>query len=351
MTLFGVQAARTISGVFLSGFVLAFLFGPAGAARAAETACASFPKVPWWGELSHRSVGQLVERRYGGNWKAYIRLWEKNLSKLREIRGKNSRAVIRSQAAKKKRKLLAGPELEKYIENVAARLKVTRCLAEQAEQAKEKTKEEKNQPDIRTTNLREQSTIAGGQLAEKMGCNYCHGESGISTHRGYPNLAGQSELYLIKQLKEFQAAPVKTGETSGTGRRHSRSMTPRAKELSDDDVWNLAAHFARLNACSQATDRAQAPPQPKIAARCVECHGLEGNGVFPEVPNLAGQKRDYLLAQLKAFRQAGQDKAGKDKKRAPGTRYHYFMSPLVRDFSNGNLEHLADYFSEVGCGS
>jgi cytochrome c553 len=40
---------------------------------------------------------------------------------------------------------------------------------------------------------------------------------------------------------------------------------------------------------------------PQIAA-CQACHGREGISESAEIPNLAGQKKDYLVKQLEAFR-------------------------------------------------
>lgn len=35
---------------------------------------------------------------------------------------------------------------------------------------------------------------------------------------------------------------------------------------------------------------------------CAICHGPEGNSIMPKFPKLAGQRENYLVAQLKAFR-------------------------------------------------
>ncbi|MBC8339939.1 MAG: c-type cytochrome [Alphaproteobacteria bacterium] len=349
MAQFKAQAATAAIAVLLTGLVPAVLFGTAGSAVAAggagEDACDPFPKVVWWENLTHQSVEELVVRRHGGDWQAYIRGWEKNLTKLISIRAKRSRAVIRSQTDKGKRKVLGGKELDAYIDNVAARLAVLRCLADQADA---KTKEAGRPSEGQAGTLRQQSADAGKRLAQKLGCNNCHGEGGFSTHRRYPDLAGQSALYLIRQLKEFRTGSPKAGETLGTGRRHSQTMTPRAENLSEDDVWNLTAHFTSLDACPDDEGHPPLRRRPDIAARCVECHGVDGSGVFPEVPNLAGQKKTYLLEQLKTFRQAGKDQAAK---RTPSTRYHYFMSVLAKNMNDRDLGRLADYFSKAGCGS
>jgi cytochrome c553 len=53
----------------------------------------------------------------------------------------------------------------------------------------------------------------------------------------WPNLAGQQEGYLVKQLQAFR-----------DGVRDDSLMTPMAKTLSDADIDNLAAYYSSLQA-------------------------------------------------------------------------------------------------------
>lgn len=66
-------------------------------------------------------------------------------------------------------------------------------------------------------------------------CAACHGPKGISTNPLWPNLAGQHDQYLAKQLKAFRE-----------GSRKDPMMSPQAAGLSDADLDNLAAYFSRL---------------------------------------------------------------------------------------------------------
>ncbi|XQW85044.1 c-type cytochrome [Thalassotalea piscium] len=74
--------------------------------------------------------------------------------------------------------------------------------------------------------------IAAGK-AKSVTCAACHGAEGISAIPMYPNLAGQKEAYLIKQLKDFKS-----------GARKDPVMSAMAMPLTDDDVANVAAYFA-----------------------------------------------------------------------------------------------------------
>jgi cytochrome c553 len=66
-------------------------------------------------------------------------------------------------------------------------------------------------------------------------CAACHGPAGISAVGMWPNLAGQQEDYLAKQLKAFR-----------DGTRSEPSMSPMAKPLTDADIANLAAYYSSL---------------------------------------------------------------------------------------------------------
>ncbi len=66
-------------------------------------------------------------------------------------------------------------------------------------------------------------------------CAACHGANGISPSPLWPNLAGQKEAYLVKQIKAFKS-----------GERKDPSMAPMVAALTDADIENLAAYYASL---------------------------------------------------------------------------------------------------------
>ncbi|NQY33960.1 MAG: cytochrome c [Alteromonadaceae bacterium] len=76
--------------------------------------------------------------------------------------------------------------------------------------------------------------VAAGKAKAGM-CAACHGAAGISAVPMYPNLAGQKETYLAKQLKDFKS-----------GTRKDPIMGAMAMGLSDADVANLSAYYANL---------------------------------------------------------------------------------------------------------
>lgn len=80
---------------------------------------------------------------------------------------------------------------------------------------------------------------AGGDAAagkaKASACNACHGENGISAAPIYPNIGGQYENYLLHSLKAYKS-----------GERQNAIMQGMVAALSEQDMKDLAAHFAGL---------------------------------------------------------------------------------------------------------
>ncbi len=67
---------------------------------------------------------------------------------------------------------------------------------------------------------------------------------------------------------------------------------------------------------------------------CASCHGVTGDSVSPAFPKLAGQQRDYLVAQLAEFK-------SHNRSNPAGAQYMWGFSNL----SPGQVQGLAEYFS------
>jgi len=67
----------------------------------------------------------------------------------------------------------------------------------------------------------------------------CHGGNGMVTVPNTPRLAGQSPVYLAKQLRAFR-----------DGERKDPTMSPLAAGLTDDQIEGLSRYFAALDPCS-----------------------------------------------------------------------------------------------------
>ena len=125
--------------------------------------------------------------------------------------------------------------------------------------------------------------VAGNNKAAL--CAACHGLDGIGLSPEYPNLAGQKQAYIIKQLKAFKS-----------GLREDASMQAMAASLNDDDMLNLASYYSQLtnpaadlspdstpnSTSGSASDSGTEPPITPTSSACsvtkIEASSIE----FPE---------------------------------------------------------------------
>jgi len=71
-----------------------------------------------------------------------------------------------------------------------------------------------------------------------------------------------------------------------------------------------------------------------IAERdCKACHGLDGKGVAPAIPNLAAQRARYLYNSLKEYKD--------------GKRSHAALKNLATNMSEADLNNVAAYFASL----
>lgn len=159
-----------------------------------------------------------------------------------------------------------------------------------------------------TAPARFEDTMAQRTLA----CTLCHGREGRAGPDGYyPRIAGKPAGYLYNQLLNFR-----------DGRRHYGLMTGLLDPLSDAYLFEIARHFASLDVPYPPPRPVPAPPEVLQRGRqlalegdaarrlpaCASCHGKALTGVEPNAPGLLGLSRDYLNAQLGAWR-TGQRRA------------------------------------------
>lgn len=69
-----------------------------------------------------------------------------------------------------------------------------------------------------------------------------------------------------------------------------------------------------------------------LAATCANCHGTNGRTTEGSaVPGLAGMPREYMLRQLKAFRD--------------GSRPATVMHQITKGFNESQIDQIATYFA------
>lgn len=71
--------------------------------------------------------------------------------------------------------------------------------------------------------------------AKAMMCQACHGLDGLAKTPDAPNIAGQTEPYLVTQLQAYK-----------TGTRKNDAMSVVAPSLSDGDIEDLAAYYSAI---------------------------------------------------------------------------------------------------------
>lgn len=172
---------------------------------------------------------------------------------------------------------------------------------------------------INVSSIYAADTAAGAQKAQV--CFGCHGQEGNSSSGTFPNLAGQTTAYLVKQLQTFR-----------NGERVNAMMNGMAKDLSDADIANLAAYFSSRKTISAGGDANLAKQGANQATHCLGCHGnnAQGNGQFPK---LAGQHSAYLSNQLQNFKS--------------GQRKNSTMQAMANNLSASDIAQLTAYFANL----
>lgn len=171
-----------------------------------------------------------------------------------------------------------------------------------------------------------------------LACTGCHGPQGRAGRDGYyPRLAGKPAGYLYQQLLSFRE-----------GRRQYGPMNTLLAPLSDDYLQAIATHFASLDLPYPPSQSPAMAPADQLRAQtlvrqghaqrklpaCQQCHGEALLGRQPGVPGLLGLPRDYLLAQLAAWRQ------GERRSRAPDC-----MADIARRLDPEDIRAVADWLS------
>jgi cytochrome c553 len=167
------------------------------------------------------------------------------------------------------------------------------------------------------------AALAADAPAKAQACVACHGKTGVSSNPEWPNLAGQKAGYLAAQLTAFR-----------DGTRSNPAMAPFVASLSDADISQLAAFYASQAAVTSASgDRALTAAGEHLSAYCMACHGMRGQTINQEWPNLAGQQAAYLKKQLQAFKS--------------GERISSQMQPVVHRMGDGEFAALAAFYSHL----
>jgi len=180
--------------------------------------------------------------------------------------------------------------------------------------------------------------VPGKVLALQV-CGNCHGADGNSVSPNFPNLAAQTEPYIVEQLTSF--------------RKHSRFdpagfeyMWGLSRHLTDEQIKDLAAYFGgqKVKSLTYLTGKPElrdagkavftgGVPEKNVPA-CATCHGPEGLG-NQQFPRIASQHADYLVKQLMVFQRTDERPEGA------------IMKVIVHDLPPENIEAVASYLESL----
>jgi cytochrome c553 len=126
-------------------------------------------------------------------------------------------------------------------------------------------------------------------------CLACHGENSQAAPPEVPALGAQPAFYVMVQLYMFRER-LRTVEV----------MNAMTQGLTDDELRRLADVIAQLPP-PRPVETAGDPPRLERARaliqqhRCAFCHNPNFSGA-QQVPRLAGQREDYLVKALRAYK-------------------------------------------------
>jgi cytochrome c553 len=159
-------------------------------------------------------------------------------------------------------------------------------------------------------------------------CEACHGAGGVSQTVGTPSLAGQPKLFLETQLvlfrEELRVAPQMQAAVNG---------------LTDKEIVRIADHYA----AQPARPVAEGPADAALAKQalgfaqkhhCGSCHLPDYRG-RQQIPRLAGQREEYLVESMLAYR---------DNRRTGGDT---IMAAALYGASDADIRALAHYLARL----
>lgn len=183
--------------------------------------------------------------------------------------------------------------------------------------------------------------VSATTLAQQV-CSNCHGLKGSTVSPNFPNLAAQTEPYLVAQLTAFKSH----GRRDPAGFEY---MWGLSRSLSEQQIKDLAAYFAAqvpaqvpIEGDRSRFDAGKAIFETGIPSAsvppCSSCHGSEGkgNGSFPRI---AGQHADYIVKQLTVFQRTDE----RTEERPQGA----IMKVVAHDLSPSNMVDIAAYLQAL----
>jgi cytochrome c553 len=180
--------------------------------------------------------------------------------------------------------------------------------------------------------LADDAAAKAASLATEV-CAGCHGTDGNSMVAAFPKLAGQQKVYLLRELKDYKS-----------GKRVSEVMVPLVANLSEDELTQLAAYYAKQKpAAGVASDAKLLAIGKELYLKgnsktdvpsCDSCHEEDGSG-SGKFPRVAGQHVEYALDQFRLYATG---------KRTNGSRV---MQAVAARMSEEETRAVAEYMASM----
>lgn len=180
--------------------------------------------------------------------------------------------------------------------------------------------------------------IAKGKEVATTICAACHAADGNSGIAMYPKLAAQHSAYIYRQTLDIKEGKRTNGSAA--------VMKPMVMNLSEQDILNVSAFYAKQQAKSGEANPKQNDPvlggkiyrgglvDKKVPA-CMSCHGPSGAGIpgggteIGAYPRLGGQHMAYVVDQMKAYK--------------TGQRKNAIMEDIAKRLTEEELNSVANF--------
>jgi len=169
-------------------------------------------------------------------------------------------------------------------------------------------------------------------------CDSCHGADGVSEWNDMPTIAGIDEFVHSEALFIYRddARPCADSEfRRGDTSQAITNMCDVAKDLEDEDIEAIAAHYAALPfvAAAQEFDADLAAAGKTVHERaCGLCHTEGGSDPADESSILAGQWKGYLELSMAEYRSGDRDQPPR-------------MQQAIDGLSDSDILALLDYYA------
>ncbi len=190
--------------------------------------------------------------------------------------------------------------------------------------------------------LGDEGRVLRGAGHYSTGCFGCHGGPGAAMPAVAAGMTPQPP-YLPPRMDGWEDAELFTILKHGI---KFAGMPAWPTQLRDEEVWDVVAFLRELPGMDGERYEGLVAGEGRLEifergaggmelARegCFRCHGEDGMGRGGAWPVLAGQRSEYLVAQLRAYRDGGRPSG--------------MMEPVAQGLTDGEIAELAEYFSEL----